>query len=123
MPFQFPADVKETIQSGKRAGEPLSKATIGIYRSRLNRFADYGISSLEHIMKRPKATIATINTLARNDMGSTDGLSDEEVAKRLRQAKRNYYNALFYIMPKKITDKSNAFYVAFQATKEPYTPA
>ena len=78
MPFLIPDTAKE-----------LSKTTVKIYKSRLNKLADvFDIDTIEKIVANPKPVVAAIHSL-------TDEIEDMESRKAER---RMYFSAVFYVL-------------------------
>ena len=103
MPFILPETYSTTIESGTRAGEPKSKATIAVYKSRLNHITTLtGIDNLAGILAHPFKVIQAIKTLPA-DAG------ESEVAHRSR--KRTYFSAIFMILPPDVKAKSNMYFI------------
>jgi hypothetical protein len=104
--FQFPDPLP--IKT-KADGDPITKNTIKVYKTRLNHIAAGGYTTVDELMNSAQEVIATINTIA--------GDADDDKA---RQVKRYYLSAIFYILPQDYLKKKNAYYEAFQKAKQNY---
>ena len=69
-----------------------------------------GLSTVEQLMKSHAKANKAIKQLAVKKDGETD------LAHKARV--RNYYSALFYVLPEEYISKPNPFYKAFQAWKD-----
>jgi hypothetical protein len=109
MPFTLPAETKEG----------LSKSTMGVYKTRLNRISEFGIDNLEKLLTNSKHTLRIINILVKRELVS-EGKSQEQIDKDTRQLRRNYLNAIFYVLPAEVRNAPNPYYKNFQSAKDPY---
>lgn len=109
--FTFPEKVNDTIRSGKNAGNPKSKTTINLYRALMHQITRAsGFNTIKQMMKSYAKTNKAIKQLTVKKDGETD------LAHKARV--RNYYSALFYVLPEKYLSKPNPFYKAYQAWKD-----
>lgn len=90
----------------KKSGKPLSKNTVKIYTSLLNRLAQAGIDTKEKLVHEYKFVIDLIQTIHDED---TSG--DKDI-------KRKYYSAIFYALDEYALDLQKPYYDAFQNAKE-----
>ena len=109
MPFTLPAETKEG----------LSKSTMGVYKTRLNRIAENGIDNLEKLLTKSTHTLRIINMLVKRELIS-EGKTQEQIDKEKRQLRRNYLNAIFYVLPAEVRNAPNPYYKNFQTAKDPY---
>lgn len=109
MPFTLPAETKEG----------LSKSTMGVYKTRLNRIAEFGIDSLQKLLTKSRHTIRIINALVKRELIS-EGKTKEQIDKEKRQLRRNYLNAIFYVLPAEVRNTPNPYYKDFQSAKDAY---
>jgi len=109
--FTFPEKVNDTIRSGNRAGESKTKSTVNLYRALMHQITRAtGISNLEELMKNHDKANKAIKLLAAKKDSETDAAHKSRV--------RNYYSAIFYVLPEEYLSKPNPFYKAFQNWKD-----
>ena len=109
--FTFPEKVNDTIRSGKSAGNPKSKSTVNLYRSLMHQITRAtGITTVEELMKRHIKTNRAIKVLAAKKDDESDAAHKSRV--------RNFYSAIFYVLPEEYLSKPNPFYRAFHAWKD-----
>ena len=109
--FTFPEKVNSTIRSGQNAGNPKSKTTVNLYRALMHQITRAsGLTTVEQLMKSHAKANKAIKQLSVKKDGETD------LAHKARV--RNYYSALFYVLPEEYISKPNPFYKAFQAWKD-----
>ena len=109
--FTFPEKVNDTIRSGNRAGESKTKSTVNLYRALMHQITRAtGIRNLEELMKDHAKANKAIKLLAVKKDSETDAAHKSRV--------RNYYSAIFYVLPEEYLSKPNPFYKAFQSWKD-----
>jgi hypothetical protein len=114
----MPDNVKEV----KANGDAYSKATIKMYRMRLNKLSKYGITDLDQLLGKPRETLDAIKERIKAELGDTDDKSQEQIDKETRQIRRNYLNAIFYVLPASVRADNNPYYQDFQSAKDAYSP-
>jgi hypothetical protein len=109
--FTFPEKVNDTIKSGKNAGQLKTKSTTNLYRSLMHQITkETGVSTIDELKKRHvKVNRAIIRMTAKKE-GESDSLHKSRV--------RNFYSAIFYVMPEEYLASPNPYYKAFQKFKE-----
>ena len=90
----------------KRTGKPLSKVSIKIYKSLLNRLAKAGISTKKHLLEEQQYVIDLLDIII-----DTKG----EIA---NAEKRKYYSAIFYALDEEPNDSKTLYHEAFLKAKE-----
>lgn len=109
--FIFPEKVNDTIRGGKNPGKPKSKNTVNLYRALMHQITRVtGITTIEELMKRHIKTNRAIKVLAAK--------KDDESEAAHKSRVRNFYSALFYVLPEEYISKPNPYYRAFQAWKD-----
>ena len=101
----------ETITHTKvnpKTNTPISKNSVKIYKSLLNRLAQGGFDTKESLLADPDAVITLIDTVI-------DGDTDND-----RAEKRKYYSAIFYALDQYLLQDKQPYYDAFQKAKQNY---
>lgn len=102
----------------------VSPNTVKIYKSRLNKLAARGFTSIHAIMLDPHAVIAIINELFPGNDSSPEHQPSSFCRCdqcRTRENKRQYYTAIFYALADSPYSKSpNPLYNEFQRQKQNY---
>jgi hypothetical protein len=106
MPFKLPDTFAPKYQ---KDGTPrtLSPNTIKTYKSRLNKLASQGFSNVDELLRQSQDVILTINTLV-------PGMESPA----LRQEKRIYFCAIFWVLPESVLKSQNPYYKAFQGVRD-----
>lgn len=95
----------ETYNTMTQKGTPKTKATIGAYKTHLNRIADATeLITVDEFIKNSRKVIAAINKMCIKKEG--------ESAVAFQARKRVYYSAIFMVLPTELLKKPNAFYKA-----------
>jgi hypothetical protein len=110
------------VKEVKANGDEYSKATIKMYRMRLNKLSKYGITDTAQLLGKPRETLNAIADRVKIELGDTDDKSQESIDKMTRQIRRNYLNAIFYVLPAHIRADNNPYYQDFQSAKDAYSP-
>jgi hypothetical protein len=109
--FIFPEKVNDTIRGGKNPGKPKTKSTVNLYRALMHQITRAtGITTIQELMKRHIKTNRAIKVLAAK--------KDDESEAAHKSRVRNFYSALFYVLPEEYISKPNPYYRAFQAWKD-----
>lgn len=109
--FTFPEKLNETIKSGKNAGQLKTKSTINLYRSLMHQITkETGVSTIDELKKRHIKVNRAIIRMTEKKEGESDTLHKSRV--------RNFYSAIFYVMPEEYLGSPNPYYKAFQKFKE-----
>ena len=90
--FEMPTEFAKTVTDG----------TAAVYKSKLNKLASYGFSTVEQLRRYPEAIIGMIKDFT--------GDGDDEKA---RHARRYYLSAIFWVCPG-LRDKKNKYYTYWQ---------
>ena len=90
----------------KKTGKPLSKNTVKIYKSLLNRLAEAGIDTKQKLLDEHRFVIDLLQII--HDQESSE---DKDV-------KRKYFSAIFYALDGYSLDQQKPYYDAFCACKE-----
>ena len=85
----------------------LSRNTIKTYKSRLNKLSLKGFSNVDELIKQPTDVISEINNLC-------SGLESPI----LRQQKRCFFCAIFWVLPESILKQENQYHKAFQKVRD-----
>ena len=104
MPFHIP----ESAKKYSRSGEPLSKHTISVYKSLLNKLANQGWDDMNKLLQFQTDVIKYIDTLDDTDSDAA------------RQLKRRYLSAIFFVLDASSIDDKREYYDAFQKAKHNY---
>ena len=103
MPFQVPDETSKP---------DLSKNTIKIYKSKLNKLAEAGFDTVASLTLQPQAVCEEIVRL------EPDGVS---VNGRMRR--RLYISSVFWVLPEQYRATKNPYYQLFQGVKDEPPPA
>jgi hypothetical protein len=101
MPFEKLTHIKTSL----RTGQPLSKVTIKIYKSLLNRLAQAEIDTKKKLLENPEEVITIIDLVVEGE---------GEVA---NAEKRKYYSAIFYALDESPNDEKVLYHKAFLKAK------
>lgn len=93
------------IKISKRTGKPLSKISIKIYKSLLNRLAKAGISTKKHLLEEQQYVIDLLDIIID---------AEGEVA---NAEKRKYYSAIFYALEGVPNEETTLYHEAFLKAK------
>jgi len=93
----------------QKDGSPrtLSRNTIKTYKSRLNKLASQGFSTVDELLRQPQAVILAINQLL-------PGMESPA----LRQEKRIFFSAIFWVLPEQYLQRENPYHKAFQGVRD-----
>jgi len=101
MPFEKLTHTKTSL----RTGQPLSKVSIKIYKSLLNRLAQAEIDTKEKLAENAEEVIAIIDFVVEGE---------GEVA---NAEKRKYYSAIFYALHEYPNEQKTLYHQAFLKAK------
>jgi hypothetical protein len=101
MPFEPLTHIKTSLRTGK----PLSKISIKIYKSLLNRLAQAEIDTKAKLIENPEEVITIIDFVVEGE---------GEVA---NSEKRKYYSAIFYALDEYPNEQKALYYQAFLKAK------
>jgi hypothetical protein len=93
------------IKVSARTGKPLSKVSIKIYKSLLNRLAKAGISTKQQLIEDAQYVIDLLDIIidAKGEAGNAE--------------KRKYYSAIFYALEEMPNDSKTLYHTAFLKAK------
>jgi len=93
------------VKISKRTGKPLSKVSIKIYKSLLNRLAKAGIATKKDLLEEQQYVIDLLDIII-----DTEGeLANAE--------KRKYYSAIFYALEDVPNEEKTLYHEAFLKAK------
>jgi len=90
--FEMPTEFAKTVTAG----------TAAVYKSKLNKFASYGLTTVEQLRRYPDVVIDMIKDFT--------GDGDDE---RARHARRYYLSAIFWVCPG-LRNKENKYHKYWQ---------
>ena len=90
--FEMPTEFQKTVAAG----------TAAVYKSKLNKLASYGFSTVEQLRRYQEAVIGMIKEFT--------GDGDDE---RARHARRYYLSAIFWVCPG-LREKTNKYHTYWQ---------
>lgn len=93
------------IKISKRTGKPLSKVSIKIYKSLLNRLAKAGIATKKDLLEEQQYVIDLLDII----IDAEGELANAE--------KRKYYSAIFYALEDVPNDEKTLYHAAFLKAK------
>jgi hypothetical protein len=93
------------IKISARTGQPLSKVSIKIYKSLLNRLAKAGISTKKQLIEDAQYVVDLLDIIidAKGEEGNAE--------------KRKYYSAIFYALHEEPNDSKTLYHEAFLRAK------
>jgi hypothetical protein len=103
MPFEVPEETSKP---------DLSKNTVKIYKSKLNKLAEAGFTDTTALTLQPKAVCDEIVRL------EPDGVSMNG-----RMRRRLYISSIFWVLPEQFRASKNAYYELFQGVKDEPPPS
>lgn len=103
MPFEIPDETSKP---------DLSKNTVKIYKSKLNKLASAGFADTSALMLQPQAVCQEIKRL-EPDAVSVNG----------RMRRRLYISSIFWVLPEQYRATKNPYYELFQGVKDEPPPA
>jgi hypothetical protein len=89
----------------QRSGKPLSKVTVKIYKSLLNRLAKAGVSTKQQLVEDSQYVIDLLDIIV--DANGEEGNAE----------KRKYYSAIFYALDELPNKDKDLYYKAFLKAK------
>jgi hypothetical protein len=95
------------IKVSARTGKPLSKVSIKIYKSLLNRLAKAGVSTKKQLIEDAQYVIDLLDIIV--DIEGEEGNAE----------KRKYYSAIFYALDEVSNDEKTLYHEAFLKAKVP----
>ena len=101
MPFETLTHIKTSLRTGK----PLSKVSIKIYKSLLNRLAQAEIDTKAKLVENPEEVISIIDFVVEGE------------GEMANAEKRKYYSAIFYALDEYPNEQKALYYKAFLAAK------
>lgn len=93
------------IKVSARTGKPLSKVSIKIYKSLLNRLAKAGISTKKQLLEEQQYVIDLLDIII--DAEGEEGNAE----------KRKYYSAIFYALDEISNEEKLLYHAAFLKAK------
>jgi hypothetical protein len=93
------------IKVSARTGKPLSKVSIKIYKSLLNRLAKAGISTKKQLIEDAQYVIDLLDIIV--DIEGEEGNAE----------KRKYYSAIFYALDEIPNEEKTLYHEAFLKAK------
>jgi hypothetical protein len=89
----------------ERTGQPLSKISIKIYKSLLNRLAKAGISTKKQLIEDAQYVVDLLDIII------------DEKGEKGNAEKRKYYSAIFYALHEEPNDSKTLYHEAFLKAK------